>query len=51
MQIKNEQMEKNTKRGKKNLHDQNIQNDGTWEGNIPRERYMLLNEINEIVKT
>jgi hypothetical protein len=54
MQIKNEQMEKKQKeeRGKKNLNDQNIQNEGTWEGNIPREiLYMLLNEINEIVQT
>jgi hypothetical protein len=42
MQIKNEQMEKKQKeeRGKKNLNDQNIQNEGTWEGNIPRNLEM-----------
>lgn len=39
-------------RGKKKLNNQSIKNDGTWEGNIPRERlYMLLNEINEMVQT
>ena len=54
MQIKNEQMGEKQKeeRGGKKIDDQNMQTDGTWEGNIPREiLYMLLNEINEVVQT
>lgn len=42
----------NEERGGKKIDDQNMQTDGTWEGNIPREiLYMLLNEINEVVQT